>query len=85
MEEVAFWRETAVSETELQDWLAKQGEKIESVDWQLRQNGSVFCVEYVAAFKDGKRQLKRLMVEGQPAEDWPRTLIAGLPSSGSIS
>ncbi len=85
VEEVAFWRETAVSETELQDWLAKQGEKIESVDWQLRQNGSVFCVEYLAVFKDGKRQLKRLMVEGQPAEDWPRTLIAGLPSSGSIS
>jgi hypothetical protein len=52
--------------------------------------GSVASFEITYTMKDGKRQLKRLLVEGQPVEDATRGLIArfglgGASASGPVS
>ncbi len=63
-----FWRESAVSEDDLTQWVAKQGDKIEGRTWSTAMNGALAGFEIVYTFKDGKRQLKRLLVEGHPID-----------------
>jgi lysyl-tRNA synthetase class 1 len=64
---VAFWRESAVTEAELQAWTTQNAEKIVGKTWSVQAEGDVAAYEIVYEMKDGKRQLKRLLVEGYDA------------------
>lgn len=60
----AFWRETATPMTELEAWMEKEKEKIESHSTQLVVDGGVTANEFLFVMKDGKRMLKRVLTEG---------------------
>ncbi len=75
---LAFWRESASSEAELGEWLAKNAEKVESKSWSTAMEESTAAFEIVFAMKDGKRQMKRVLVEGRTVEDAERGLAARL-------
>jgi lysyl-tRNA synthetase class 1 len=66
-ERVAFWRESAVTEAELQAWTTQNAEKIAGKTWSVEAEGDVAAYEIVYEMKDGKRQLKRLLVQGYDA------------------
>jgi lysyl-tRNA synthetase class 1 len=66
-ERVAFWRESAVTEAELQAWATQNAEKIAGKTWSVEAEGDVAAYEIVYEMKDGKRQLKRLLVQGYDA------------------
>jgi lysyl-tRNA synthetase class 1 len=78
LDEVAFWRESAVSEEVLAQWIAKQGDKLESKTWETRMSGALAIFEITYLFKDGKRQLKRLLLEGGNPDVDSQNLLARL-------
>jgi len=78
-----FWRQTAISEEDLAKWLAQQQEKIAGRTWTTAMEGSVASFDITFTLKDGKRQLKRVLLEGQPAESAVAGLLARLPSIGA--
>ena len=78
LDEVAFWRESAVSEEVLAQWIAKQGDKLESKTWETRMSGALAIFEITYLFKDGKRQLKRLLLEGGNPDVDSQSLLARL-------
>ena len=61
----AFWRESAVTMDALEKWIAKESDKIESRDSQLTIEGGINANEFTFTMKDGKRMLKRVIVEGR--------------------
>ena len=61
---LAFWRESAVTMDTLEKWITKETEKIESRDSQLVIEGGVSANEFTFTMKDGKRLLKRVLIEG---------------------
>jgi lysyl-tRNA synthetase class 1 len=61
---LAFWRESAVPMDVLEKWIAKEADKIESRDSQLMIEGGVSANEFTFILKDGKRLLKRVIVDG---------------------
>ncbi len=63
-----FWRETATTEEDLTKWRTQQQEKIAGSTWTQAMEGSVAAFDIIYTFRDGKRQLKRLLVEGKPVE-----------------
>ena len=63
-DKLAFWRESAVPMDALEKWIVKETEKIESRDAQLFIDGGVTANEFTFTMKDGKRLLKRVMVDG---------------------
>ncbi len=77
----AFWQESACTEMELADWLAKQGDKLESKTWTTAMEGATAAFEFTFALKDGKQFLKRMLVEGELAEDGAASLLARLSAS----
>jgi lysyl-tRNA synthetase class 1 len=79
LDKVAFWRESAVSEAELEHWIAEQGGKITGKSWTTEVAGSVVVFEIVFEMQDGKKQLKRLLVEGAAATH-PSGLLASFIS-----
>jgi hypothetical protein len=60
---VEFWRETAVAMNELEAWMAKDAAKIESHSSQLVVENGATANEFTFVLKDGKRLLKRVLVE----------------------
>jgi lysyl-tRNA synthetase class 1 len=85
---VEFWRQTATSEEDLTKWLAQQKDKVVGQTWTTAMEGSVASFEITFTLKDGKRQLKRLLVEGQSADGAVNGLIARLgfaPASSASS
>jgi lysyl-tRNA synthetase, class I len=60
----AFWRETAIPMPELEKWIEKERDKIESQSSQLTVDGPLTINDFTFVLKDGKRMLKRVMVEG---------------------
>jgi lysyl-tRNA synthetase class 1 len=80
-ERLEYWRETATSVEDLEKWLAQQREKIAGTTWTTEMEGSVAAFELTITMKDGKRQLKRLLVEGQPVESVVGGLLAQLGAS----
>jgi lysyl-tRNA synthetase, class I len=80
-----FWRQSATSPEELEKWLTQQREKIAGSTWTTAMEGSVAAFEISFTMQDGKVQLKRVLVEGQPVEDAVNGLIAKLGSFGSGS
>ncbi|MDR3403425.1 MAG: lysine--tRNA ligase [Chthoniobacter sp.] len=77
-----FWRQTATSEADLAKWLTQQGEKIAGSTWTTAMEGNVASFEITYTLKDGKRQLKRLLLEGQDVENAAQGLLARLPVVG---
>jgi lysyl-tRNA synthetase class 1 len=76
LEQSAFWRESSVSEEALAQWVAKQGDKLESKTWETRMAGALAVFEITYTFKDGKRQLKRLLLEGVDPDGDSKSLLA---------
>jgi lysyl-tRNA synthetase class 1 len=69
LDKIAFWRESAVGEAELERWIAEQGAKIVGKSWTTEVSGSVAAFEILFEMQDGKKQLKRLLVEGTHVKD----------------
>jgi lysyl-tRNA synthetase class 1 len=82
-----FWRQTATSEDDLKKWLTQQGEKIVGFTWTTAMDGNVASFEITYTLKDGKRQLKRVLVEGTNPESLVNGLLAqlGMSSAGGVS
>jgi lysyl-tRNA synthetase class 1 len=83
-----FWHQTATSEEELTKWLTQQGEKIASFTWTTAMVENVASFDIIYTLKDGKRQLKRVLLEGTNVENATRGLLARLgidPPSGPAS
>ena len=79
---LAFWKESAVQPAEFKAWLEKLGDKVAGVSWELVSEGAVFAVEYTVRLGDGRRQMRRILVEGQPAEGVGAGLLAGTAWEG---
>ncbi len=61
------WRETATSEADLEKWFTQNAEKIAGKTWTTEMEGDVAAFEILVEMKDGKRQLKRILVQGHDA------------------
>jgi lysyl-tRNA synthetase class 1 len=77
-----YWRQTATSEEDLTKWLTQQGEKIAGFTWTSAMEGNVASFEITYTLKDGKRQLKRVLLEGQNADSAVSGLLARLGIGG---
>jgi lysyl-tRNA synthetase class 1 len=75
-DKLAFWRESAISREALEQFLTKEAAKIESWTPSLVMEGSVAANEITITMKDGKRQLRRIIVEGQAPDDALSGLLA---------
>jgi lysyl-tRNA synthetase class 1 len=73
---LAFWKESATSVEDLEKWFAQQDPKIAEKTWTTAMEGSVAAFEIIVTMKDGKRQLKRVLVEGSSGDDGVRGLLA---------
>jgi lysyl-tRNA synthetase class 1 len=78
-ERLDYWRQSATSIEDLEKWFAQQSEKIAGRTWSTAMEGSVAAYDIVVTMKDGKRQLKRVLVEGVPVEEKLRSLLADIP------
>lgn len=82
-ETLEFWRQTATSIEDLEKWLTQQREKIAGSRHTTAMEGSVASFEITFTLLDGKVQIKRVLIEGQPVESVVGGLLANLsPSSG---
>jgi len=79
-ERAAFWRETAISQDDLDKWMTQNKEKIADVTYATQAELDLVSLEITFAMKDGKRQLKRVLL---PSGDLPSGLIASLGAHGS--
>src|SRR5262249_38956249 len=79
---VDFWRETATSIEDLEKWLTQQREKIAGFTYTTTMEGSVAAFEITYTLQDGKRQLKRVLVEGQPVDNAVSGLLARFGITG---
>jgi len=61
---LAYWRETAIPIAELEAWMEKERAKIASHSSQLLIENGVTANEFTFLLADGKRLLKRVLVEG---------------------
>jgi hypothetical protein len=82
---LAFWRESATSVEELEKWVSQQREKIAGATWTTAMEGSVAAFEITYTMQDGKVQLKRVLVEGQPVDGAVNGLVAKFGSFGAGS
>lgn len=83
-DKLEYWRQTATSEEDLAKWLTQQGEKIAGSTWTTAVEGNVAAFDITYTLKDGKRQLKRVLIEGTNVESATPGLIArlGVNSAG---
>ena len=67
--------------------MTQQREKISGQTWTTEMEGSVAAYEITFTMKDGKRQLKRVLIEGTPVEDTLRGMLASVmpPASGAVA
>jgi lysyl-tRNA synthetase class 1 len=84
---IAYWKQSATSIEDLEKWFAQQGEKIADKTWTTAMEGSVAAFEIIVTLKDGKRQMKRVLVEGYSTEDKLRGMLAHVsaPPGGAIA
>lgn len=73
---IAFWRESAISREALEQFLTKEAAKIENWTPSVIMEGAVAANEITITMKDGKRQLRRIIAEGQGADGTPGGLLA---------
>jgi hypothetical protein len=60
----AFWKGTAIQMAELEKWIEKERDKIESQTSELKVDGALTANEFTFVLKDGKRMLRRVLAEG---------------------
>jgi lysyl-tRNA synthetase class 1 len=65
-ETVDYWKQTAVSEEDLLKFVDKEKENVVERSHSIQAEGAVFSSEYLFTMADGKRLLRRLLVEGTP-------------------
>jgi hypothetical protein len=72
---------------DFEKWLAQQREKIAETIWATAMEGSVAAYEFTITMKDGKRQLKRVLLVGQTIESEMGRLLAqmGSAAGGTIA
>jgi lysyl-tRNA synthetase class 1 len=70
VEKVAFWKESAVDDAALQQWLDKERPNISSVLARCDNVNSASVVELVASMNDGKTHCRRVLVGCEKASDW---------------
>jgi lysyl-tRNA synthetase class 1 len=80
LDQLAFWRESATSIEAFEEWHAQNAGKIAAIDWHTVMLGSVAAFEATITLQDGKRQRKRILVEGQPVDQAMSGLLARLQS-----
>jgi len=80
LDKLGFWRESATGEAELRAWLDQNREKISNISWSSAVEGSVASFELLIQMKDGKTQLKRLLLEGQLIDQAVTGLLARMQS-----
>ena len=76
-DKLAFWRESVISREALEQFLTKEAAKIESWTPSVVMEGAVAANEITITMKDGKRQLRRIIVEGQSPDDSLGGMLAG--------
>lgn len=59
-----YWRESASTMPELEKFIEKEKEKIAEQSSQLVVDGAITANEFTFVLKDGKRMIKRVIVEG---------------------
>ena len=62
----AFWRESAVTQEQLTQWMVQQREKIESYSHELQSCAAGNVLELTVQMKDGKRHLRRVWLQATP-------------------
>ena len=62
----AFWRESALSQEELTQWMAQQREKIASYSHAIQSCAAGNVLELTVEMKDGKRHLRRVWLSPTP-------------------
>ena len=85
VDKTAFWRESAVSEAELAAWMKTHHEKIAATSWTSQVEGALAVFDILIEMKDGKKQLKRLLLEGGKVEQSVPGLLAQIPATGQLS
>ena len=75
-ERLTYWRETAVSEADLEKWFTQNAGKIAGKTWTTEMEGDVAAFAILVEMQDGKRQLKRVLVQGHDASRTPPGLLA---------
>jgi lysyl-tRNA synthetase class 1 len=83
LDKLAFWRESAITVEAFEAWHTQQREKIAGISWDTQMEGSVASFEATVTMLDGKRQLKRILIEGQPVEGFTSGLLARLQPLGA--
>jgi lysyl-tRNA synthetase class 1 len=63
VDKAAFWKESAVDDAALQQWLGKERPNISSVLARCENVNSASIVELVASMNDGKTHCRRVLVE----------------------
>ena len=70
IDKAAFWKESAVDDTALQQWLGKERPNISSVLARRDSANGASIVELVASMNDGKTHCRRVLVGSEKATDW---------------
>jgi len=82
-DKLEYWRQSATSEEDLAKWLTQQGEKVVSSTWTTAMEGNVASFDITYTLKDGKRQLKRVLLEGTNVESATTGLLARFGASSA--
>ncbi len=70
VDKAAFWKESAVDDAGLQQWLGKERPNISSILARCDNVDSASVVELVASMNDGKTHCRRVLVDPKSASDW---------------
>jgi len=70
VDKAAFWKESAVDDAALQQWLGKERPNISSILARCDNVDSASVVELVASMNDGKTHCRRVLVSSEKASDW---------------
>ncbi len=80
VERADVWRSTAVSQEDLEKWMTQNKEKIADVAYAMHAELDLVAFDITFTMKDGKRQLKRVLLASTTA---PSGLLAALQPFGS--
>ncbi|MDB6150030.1 MAG: Lysyl-tRNA synthetase [Chthoniobacter sp.] len=83
VDRLEFWRQSATAPEELEKWFAQNAEKIAGRTWTTEMAGDLAAFEITVEMKDGKRQLKRVLLQGQSPETAMPGLLASLAGTAS--
>ena len=81
VDKTAFWKESAVDDAALQQWLGKERPNISSVLARCDNVNSTSVIELVTSMNDGKTHCRRVLVDPKTAGDW----IAKLQNQTGLS